>query len=186
MSSWAVSTLRGESGCWVSTMRCMWVQCSALWVHCGYNAVHSGNIWYIVVQYSALWVLCGASAMWYSVVQFGALWVHCGYNAATMESRQIIISRHKNRHHHHHRHIKQQNVTGCINYDWALCAKHIIASLNKSCNVYSNFTGMPVTHLISFILTWTHIDPVMPFEKWLASAKLSRSLISWPSMCPQP
>ena len=103
------------------------------WVLGGYNAVHVGTMWCIV---GALWVQCGASGcnvvhcgcivgtMCYSVVQcctmwciVGALWVLGGYNAATMESRQIIISRHKNRHHHHHRYIKQQNVTGCNNYD---------------------------------------------------------------------
>ena len=116
-TAWREWVLGGYNVVHTGTIWCMWVQCGALWVHCGYNAVHSGNIWYIVVQYSALWVLCGASAMWYSVVQFGVLWVHCGYNAATMESRQIIISRHKNRHLHYHRHIKHQNVTEFNNYD---------------------------------------------------------------------
>ena len=82
------------------------------WVLGGYNAVHVGTMWCIV---GALWVQC--ATVWYSVVQYGALWLLGGYNALTKESRQIIISRHKNRHHHHHRHIKQQNVTGCNNYD---------------------------------------------------------------------
>ena len=97
------------------------VHVGALWVQCGahgYNVVHMGTF----VHIGTIWVQCSASG--YNVVQcgtmwciVGALWVHCGYNAATMESRQIIISRHKNRHHHHHRHIMHQNVTECNNYD---------------------------------------------------------------------